>query len=176
MNRLALTLIVMAVLFGGGLLVAIMNDSDDGVAGAQQEGSASDARFDPRFVGDWELLRFVSYAASGDSVVNDYLGRLIYDDFGNMSAIGMPRDLPARARTSPDNPPRAGFAYFSDAEVFSDGRILHHVLGSPTHPSWPGDAQVRFYEFDGERLKLSIREGDTAAGRVTGTLTWQRMQ
>ena len=169
-------LLVLVVLFGGGWLAAsLLGDEREGEAAEVRTRTA--AAFDPRFVGHWELVSYVSFRASGETVTNDYLGRIIYDELGNMTAVGMPRDLPERARANPDEVTRGGFAYFSDATVYpQENRIVHSVLASPTHPSWPGGDQIRFFEFDGELLKLSLREGDQPNGRITGTLTWRRMR
>ena len=53
-------------------------------------------------------------------------------------------------------------------------KVTHHVEGS-TNPNWPKTDLVRYYAFseDGQRLMLSIRN---AQGRVTGTLTWERIE
>jgi hypothetical protein len=128
-----------------------------------------------RFVGNWELVSYVSFPENGPVVDNNYIGRILYDANGNMSAIGMPRTLPARATTAAAGEnPRAGFAYFSTWELFpEESRIEHHVIGSPMNASWPGTDLIRFYDFTPEGLlNLSIRN---EAGRVTGTLTWRKL-
>ncbi|MQA92273.1 MAG: hypothetical protein GEU90_18940 [Gemmatimonas sp.] len=128
-----------------------------------------------QFVGNWELVSFKSFPEDGEAVDNGYIGRILYDEHGNMSAVGMPRSLPARAAEESDATPRAGFAYFSTYEVFpEDGRVVHSVIGSPMTPSWVGTELVRYYEFEGnDILKLSLRDEE---GRTTGTLTWSRLQ
>ena len=52
--------------------------------------------------------------------------------------------------------------------------MTHHVEGS-VNPNWVKTDLVRYYAFseDGERLMLSIRNPQ---GRVTGTLTWERIR
>jgi hypothetical protein len=54
------------------------------------------------------------------------------------------------------------------------GKITHHVEGS-MNPNWVKTDLVRWYAFsqDGTLLMLSIK---TAEGRVTGTLTWERIR
>jgi hypothetical protein len=52
--------------------------------------------------------------------------------------------------------------------------VTHQVEGS-VNPNWVSTDLVRHYAFsdDGNRLMLSIQN---AEGRVTGTLTWERMK
>lgn len=132
-----------------------------------------------RFLGNWELVSFESFPADGPPVDNDYIGRILYDDRGNMSGIGMPRSLPSRAAEANQGGQgeilRAGFAYFSTYEIFpEDSRVVHTVIGSPMNPSWTGTELVRYYEFSPDGLlSLSIRNPD---GRVTGTLIWRRLE
>lgn len=128
-----------------------------------------------RLAGNWELVIYESFPAAGGSVDNRYIGRIMYDMAGNMSAIGMPIDFPARRAADPESPSSQGFAYFATIELFPDeDRIVHNVVGSPTAAGWPGTGLVRYYEFEGDDiLRLSIRN---AEGRVTGTLTWRRLQ
>ena len=54
------------------------------------------------------------------------------------------------------------------------GAVTHHVEGS-VNPNWVKTDLVRYYAFsdDGNRLMLSLKN---AEGRVTGTLTWERMK
>ena len=50
--------------------------------------------------------------------------------------------------------------------------VIHHVEGSPLMPGWVGGDNVRFYEFEGDLLRLSLKN---AEGRTTATLTWRRL-
>lgn len=146
--------------------------------GTPQEGEASTA-FDARFVGNWDLVSYVSFRESGETVDNNYSGRIIYDALGNMTGIGMPRDLPERPREDDGSLARAGFAYWSTTTVHADdGYIVHHVVGSPMMPNWVGSHQIRYFEFDegGDILRLSLRDDDEPTGRITGTLTWRKIE
>lgn len=124
------------------------------------------------FPGNYELVRYESFRESGEVIDMDYVGRIMYDEHGNMSAIGMSRTFPGRAREAAEPLTRGGFAYFARYELDpEDGRVTHNVYGSPTHPSWVDTGLVRYFEFDEDLLMLSIRDEQ---GRVTGTLTWRR--
>jgi hypothetical protein len=127
-----------------------------------------------RFVGHYELVSYESFRESGEVVDMAYVGRIMYDEHGNMSAIGMPKDLPERARASSENV-QAGFAYWARVSFdLERGIVTHHVEGSPTRGSWPGVDNVRWFEWTADGLlKLSLRN---AEGRTTGTLTWRRIE
>lgn len=137
----------------------------------EPQASGADEALKARFVGHYELVEFVRFGEDGEAVDTGYEGRIMYDGFGNMSAIGMPRDLPERP-AEPGERRQAGFAYWATVSFDLDNDIVvHHVQGSPTRGSWVGEDNVRYFEWDGDLLKLSIRDEE---GRVTGTLTWRK--
>lgn len=122
-----------------------------------------------QFVGNYELVSYESFTADGDTVDNGYVGRILYDEHGNMSAVGMPRDLP---EDEDGWSGRRGFAYFGTFEVHpEEGYVVHRVRGSPVDPDWVGRELVRYYELEGDLLRLSLRNDE---GRTLGTLTWRR--
>lgn len=138
--------------------------------------AAEDARLaaiKQQFVGHYELVSFVNFPAEGGEVDNNYIGRIMYDEHDQMSAQGMPKDLPARAAQSTTNV-SGGFAYWGPVTWDIDqNKVTHRVDGSPTRGSWVGEDNVRYYEFTSDGLlKLSIRDD---SGRTTGTLTWRRI-
>lgn len=126
-----------------------------------------------QFIGDYELINYVTFPEQGDAVQMDFIGRLSYDRFGNMAGLGMPRNLPERQKQSGQRL-MEGFAYWGKVSYNLElQQVIHHVEGSPMVPAWVGGDNVRYYEFDGDILKLSLKN---AQGRVTGTLTWRRLQ
>lgn len=127
-----------------------------------------------QFIGDYELVTYVSFPAAGGEIDNDYIGRLSYDRFGNMSGLGMPRNLPERQSTSTERL-TSGFGYWGSVSFNLDNNtVIHHVEGSPMVAQWVGGENVRFFEFVGhDILKLSLKDQN---GRVTGTLTWRRLK
>ena len=92
MPQLAL---VVAAVFALGAGCSSAQSSEDAVPATSQAGPADSV--ESRFVGNWELVSFESFRENGEIVDNDYVGRLVYDEHGNMSGVGMPRTLVARA-------------------------------------------------------------------------------
>lgn len=124
-----------------------------------------------KFIGDWVLVSFVRFPENAGQIAMDYIGRLRYDEAGYMMGLGMPRDLPMQARGSTEQV-TGGFAYWGKVSIEPEnGRVIHHVEGSPGAAQWVGQDNVRYYEFDGDLLKLSLKD---ATGRITATLTWRR--
>ena len=125
-----------------------------------------------RFVGDYTLISYVTFPEAGPAVDMQYVGRLSYDRLGNMSGLGMPSGLPEREREA-GSMLTGGFAYWGKVTVDDEKKIvIHHVEGSPLMPGWVGGDNVRFYEFEGDLLRLSLKNSD---GRTTATLTWRRL-
>lgn len=129
-----------------------------------------------RFIGDYELVSYFTFPEQGPARDMQYIGRLSYDKFGNMSGLGMPIDLPQKEAASQPCAERVigGFAYWGRVSIDSENRIVtHHVEGSPMVPRWVGGDNVRHYEFDRDLLRLSLKNPE---GRITATLTWRRLQ
>ena len=133
-----------------------------------------------RLVGTWRLLSYETNEEGGKRgrPYGDAVGRLEYDDHGNMSGQVMRPDR-ARVERGDGNAQQVrgayiGYiAYFGTYEVASDGEsVIHHVEGA-LNPAWVGGQQVRKMRFVGDRLILSAdvhKSGDVA----THTLTWER--
>ena len=132
-------------------------------------------------VGNWTLLSYVTEHPDGSrgKPYGDALGRLSYDDRGNMAGQVM---RPGRAEVSPAQwgaqevrSAYAGYiAYFGTYELNDAGdRVVHHVQGA-LNPGWVGGDQVRRVRFDGDLLILST---DVPKGgvMVRHTLTWKKL-
>lgn len=159
--------LALPTVMAAAVLVVLINE--DGASAASDE-----ERMLQRFTGHYELVSFIRFPEEGGEEDTNYEGRIMYDGNGNMSAIGMPKDLPARAARSEDNV-RGGFAYYGTVSLdLENGIIIHHVQGSPTRGSWDGEDNVRYFEFtDDGLLKLSMKDD---SGRTIGTLTWRRLE
>jgi hypothetical protein len=133
-----------------------------------------------RLAANWRLVSFVNIDEKGVERPAVYdAGRIMYDAHGNMAAQ-LSRGGRAKLSPMPSEAERAaaysGFlAYYGRYTVdAANGRVTHHVEGS-TNPNWPGTDLVRYYAFsaDDSRLMLSLKN---AEGRITGTLTWERLR
>jgi lipocalin-like protein len=133
-----------------------------------------------RLVGTWRLVSYDT-TSEGERRGQPYgaaVGRLEYDDHGNMSGQVM---RPDRARVEVNGTiqqVRAAYigyiAYFGTYEVADDGRsVVHHVEGA-LNPAWVGGRQVRSLRFDSDRLILSAQVQKNDAELVVHTLTWER--
>lgn len=133
-----------------------------------------------RLVGSWRLLSYETLDTAGrrGQPYAAAVGRLTYDDHGNMSGQVM---RPGRARVEVGKgnaqPVRAAYigyiAYFGSYEVAPDGASVVHRVEGALNPEWVAGEQRRALRFDGERLVLSadVRKGGET---VTHTLTWER--
>jgi hypothetical protein len=149
-----------------------------GLAAVHAQSSATDVQ--KRLVGNWRLVSFVSFDEKGVSRPGPYdAGRIMYDGYGNMAAQLMRSGRPRLS--SPSTEPERAVAYTGFLSYYgryvvdhSTGKVTHHVEGS-TNPNWVSTELIRYYAFspDDSRLMLSIKSAD---GRVTGTLTWERMK
>ncbi|MBL4581260.1 MAG: lipocalin-like domain-containing protein [Gammaproteobacteria bacterium] len=125
-----------------------------------------------KFQGDFELVSYFQFPEQGDPIDMNYVGRLSYDALGNMSVLGMPRDLPERNQDS-DERITGGFAYWGKASFDPENSLVtHHIEGSPMVPKSVGSDTVRHFEFSDDLLKLSI-ENDS--GRTISTLGWRKL-
>jgi hypothetical protein len=158
----------------GIMLVILSMAAAVGVWSGEKRAMAADNRLEninQQFIGHYELVSYVTFDADGTERDMNYLGRITYDGKGNMTAQGMPKDLPARAAASSENV-RGGFAYWGSVHFDLDNNIVvHKVEGSPTRGNWVGEDNIRHFEFADGFLKLSIKD---ETGRTTGTLTWRK--
>lgn len=133
-----------------------------------------------RFVGHYRLISFVNFDEQGNARDAGYdSGRILYDAAGNMSAHLMRRGR--KPLSTPSTEPERAAAYGGYTGYYgkfvidpSESKVTHQVEGA-LNPNWVKTDLVRYYEFsaDGTRLMLSIKN---AQGRVTGTLTWERLK
>lgn len=163
LNYRYLLITFFAVMVSGNILV---------LANPVQAQSVTDLEnIKQQFIGQYELVSFIRYRADGSEDDAQYIGILRYDQFGNMSAQGMPKNLPEQAKANQQQ--SGGFAYWGGVSYdLSDNRVIHHVQGAPMNGSWVGQDNIRFFEFEDDLLKLSLKDGQ---GRITATLTWRRL-
>jgi Lipocalin-like domain len=152
------------------------------VASGQSGGGAGHSAADVQrsFVGHYKLVKFENFDDKGVARLAAYDGgRIMYDAAGNMSAQLMRSDRKPMATPATDSERAASYAtytaYYGRYTIDAATRkVTHHVEGS-MNPNWVKTDLVRWYAFskDGTQLMLSIKN---AEGRVTGTLTWERIR
>lgn len=158
------------------VLCALVLATNPGGGAAAQPGAADVLK---RLAGNWRLVTFVNFDEQGAARDAGYVGgRIMYDTAGNMAAQLMRANRKPLSQPSTEGERAAAYAgyvaYYGTVTIdAAQSRVTHHVAGS-TNPNWVKTDLVRYYEFspDGKRLLLSIRN---AQGRVTGTLTWERL-
>ena len=134
-----------------------------------------------RLVGNWTLLSYVTEHPDGSrgKPYGDAVGRLSYDELGNMAGQVM---RPGRLEVAPGQwgaqdvrSAYAGYiAYFGTYEVNATGdAVVHHVQGA-LNPGWVGGDQVRRMRFDDDLLVLSTEVAKGGA-MVRHTLTWKKL-
>lgn len=122
-----------------------------------------------RLVGHWRLVSFENFAEDGGVTKRPISGRIMYDAQGNMAAQLMPGGDAVEVE---NRRTRRYVAYFGAYEVDAEREIVtHRPEGSVIFP-WVGGELVRYYSFSDGRLELSLKN----EGRVTGTLTWERIE
>lgn len=133
-----------------------------------------------RLIGSWRLVSYETSDAAGrvGKPYADAMGRLTYDDRGNMSGQVMrPDRVPVEIARGSTQSARAAYigyiAYFGSYEVAADGTSVAHRVEGALNPEWVGGTQTRKLRFDGERLVLSadVRKNHDI---VTHILTWER--
>ena len=150
------------------------------VVGHAQSKTPTAADVQKQFLGHWRLVKFENFDEKGDTRVAEYDGgRIMYDAAGHMSAQLMRSNRKPLATPATEPERAAAYAtytayygrYTIDTAV---GKVTHHVEGALNH-NWVKTDLVRWYSFaaDGNQLMLSIKN---AEGRVTGTLTWERLR
>jgi hypothetical protein len=133
-----------------------------------------------QFIGHWRLAKFENFDDKGVARDAGYAGgRIMYDAAGNMSAqlMRIGRKLLSQPATEPERAAAYSTytAYYGKYTVDPSAATVTHAVEGAANPNWVNTNLVRYYEFspDGKQLKLSLRN---AQGRVTGTLTWLRIE
>jgi hypothetical protein len=149
-------------------------------AGALEAQQAADVQ--RQFIGNWRLVSFENFDEKGAVRLNSFNGgRIMYDAAGQMAAqLTYSNRKPLSTPSTETERAEAYTSYLSYFARYSIDpaakTVTHHVEGS-TNPNWVNTQTnlVRWYAFsaDGNRLTLSTKN---AAGRVTGTLTWDRIR
>lgn len=137
-------------------------------------------------LGTWKLVSSVGHWSDG-RVSYPYGekpdGMLVYDAKGHFSGQ---IQAPGRALFESDNvlrgtdeEVRAAFegyvAYYGTYEVDEQSASVTHYIQGSWFPNWVGNTQTRFYEFEGEKLRLTTAPFVGKRNQVTHTLLWERL-
>ena len=138
--------------------------------GPVDTGPASVEAVRRQLLGTWELIEFEVFSPTGERIEAQATGRLQYDEFGNLSMRGTltggPQvdssvlNLTGRAVIDPVT---RMLRFAAIAAATADDKRIDPKL-DPTH--------VRYYEFDGDLLKTTVKAAD---GATTATATWKRI-
>jgi hypothetical protein len=168
---------------GAALLAvcAVLTASNSGAAGrrasASSQSPASEDEVKRLLVGNWTLVKYVTFGAGGEERPGGFdAGRVMYD--GREMTAHLMRSGAAKAAPADDAARAAAYqaylGYFGPYTIdTARGVVIHHVAGA-SFPHWIGTDQTRYYGFadNGNTLTLSLKSG----ARVTATLTWQRVK
>ncbi len=119
--------------------------------------------------GRWKLVSVETYEA-GKAVKHEAAGELTYDEYGNLVIRAALTDVPAGEQASL-------LRYEGRAVIDTQNRrlVLQDMkgTGSEALPASVAQNNVRYYEFEGNLLKLTAKD---SGGKPTATITWQKGQ
>ncbi len=124
--------------------------------------SSADSAVDTQFVGTWVLQEIQDRTEGNEWVESDLLGKnpfgiLMYDEFGNMAVQIARRERSVPAEEEAVKEIVNGYvAYTASYEVDESTSTVTHHRTSHINPDLGHLSVVRFYEFDGETLTLTI--------------------
>jgi len=136
-----------------------------------------------KFVGSWKLKKWTAELNDGKVVFpfgEDAVGRISYDDKGNMSVHIMKNN---RQRFESEDPLQGKpeemitaykdiLAYCGNYEVYNNPNQVVHQIKISSFPNWVGQNQIRKFEFKDDKLILST---DTI-GSSRHKLIWKKMK
>nr|VFJ62566.1 MAG: Lipocalin-like domain-containing protein [Candidatus Kentron sp. FW] len=111
------------------------------------------------------------------------VGRLIYDEKGNMSVITARAERSFMSTIDKVSAPLeekgealdSFEAYFGTYTINKAEKVITHHPESSLFPNQVGTLQERFYLFEGNRLELSTPPMEYAGNRGIGVLVWERL-
>lgn len=172
MARLALSLFVAATLVAGLVISSACQAAPRGrvIRTSPIDSGPGTVESERRKLqGTWELAKLETFDAAGKPQVVEATGRMTFDDYGNVKTTGATKEASGTAGTILIYEGRVVID-----PVKKEWRILD-VEAAPESGAPPKEVsadKIRAYEFQGEELRLSIRD---AAGRVTAAVTWRRV-
>lgn len=138
------------------------------------------------FVGSWNLISSEMRTSSGAvhyPLGENCVGRLMVDGEGNFSVQLMRPNRPQFASgdivRGSDEEVRAAYqgyiAFWSKIVVDEASRTINYEVEGSLFPNWVGHSNLRYYEFDADRLTLKTPAFLMAEQQITGVLIWERV-
>ncbi len=120
--------------------------------------------------GKWTLVSVETFSAQGQATRQEAVGELTYDAYGNLVIRAALTGVPAGEQ--------ANLLRYSGRAVIDtqNRRLILQDLKGQGGEALPPEVtanQARYYEFDGDTLKLTTKD---SAGRPTATITWKKAQ
>jgi hypothetical protein len=138
------------------------------------------------FTGAWKLISSEMRSSSGEvqyPLGEDCAGRLIIDSDGNFNLQLMRPDRGEFASgdivRGTDQEIRTAYqgfvAFWAKIEVDEEKKEITYVVEGSLFPNCIGHRNLRYYEFNGNRLTLKTPAFLMAEQEVTGVLVWERI-
>ena len=138
------------------------------------------------FVGAWKLLSSEMRTSTGEVLYPlgpDCAGSLLFDSTGVLSAHLMRPDRPQFASgdivRGTDEEIRAAYqgyvAFWARYQFDEAKRELTYVITGSLFPNWVEHTNLRFYEFEGNRLTFRTPQFLMAGKELVGVLIWERV-
>jgi len=135
------------------------------------------------FLGTWRLISWENRHQAGElgyPLGPEAVGYITYTADGFIFAQIMAADRTPLATQNPFGgadaeaaaAARSHMSYCGTYEI-RNGEVVHRVAVSD-FPNWVGGEQLRFYEFEDEKLILSAPPFQTRKGKITTFLIWER--
>lgn len=136
-----------------------------------------------KFLGSWELKKWTAELKNGTTMFpfgEDAIGRITYDENGNMSVHLMKNNRPHfhsedPLQAKPDEVIIAFnefLSYCGTYELHANPDQVVHQIKISSFPNWIGQNQIRKFEFKNDKLILST---DTI-GSSMHKLVWQKIE
>ncbi len=139
-----------------------------------------------RFIGNWKLVTNEFKRANGElfhPMSQDAEGLLIFtaDDYMSVQIMRPNRPTFSSSSQFKGSLPeiRSAFegyiAYYGTYEIdVENQRLINHVQGS-WFPNWVGTKQIRYYQFDRDKIIFRTPSIPEKTGDTTGTLIWRKI-
>lgn len=137
-----------------------------------------------KFVGTWRLIDYEYLRSDGERLWpfgQSPVGVIIYTADGFMSVQILDSERPMFVGGNRWNATltemAAAFesylAYFGRYEVDEAGGFVTHQIEGSLFPEYSGSSQIRYFEFEGNRLTLRTPPLPAGENTITGRLVWE---